>query len=193
MKKPPDISCWQMCYESWARDKGIILFDNESRHYMKLAEELGEVAEKLVEGGASEELSSEIGDVVATLLILVEQWGGADMRIILANSVGVKGYSLDSNFDDYQAAILRRERTQLAVLSTDRLMLLTQIHVGKLSKSIIVQDDAVFYASISRIMENQSLLASRFSFSLQDVVAKNHEKISSRKGSTINGIFVKEE
>ena len=193
MNNKPDISCWQMRYESWARDKGIITYDNQPKHYMKLAEELGEVAEKLVKGWSPEELFLEIGDVIATLLILVEQWGGADMRIILANSIGVKDYTLDSNFDDYQAAILRRERTEMALLSTDRLMLLTQIYAGKLSKSITSQDDAVFYASISGIMENQSLLASRFSFSLQDVVAKNHEKISSRKGTTINGIFVKEE
>lgn len=57
--------------EDWARNKGLDEADS-SKQYLKVSEEVGEVAAALARG-QQDELRDGIGDVVVTLIILAMQ------------------------------------------------------------------------------------------------------------------------
>lgn len=59
--------------EEWAKAKGLDKAES-SKQFLKVVEELGEVASALVRGQA-EELKDGIGDVIVTLIILAQQQG----------------------------------------------------------------------------------------------------------------------
>ena len=59
--------------EEWAKAKGLDKAES-SKQFLKVVEELGEVASALVRG-QEEELKDGIGDVIVTLIILAQQQG----------------------------------------------------------------------------------------------------------------------
>lgn len=58
----------------WSHDRNLIKDGNTSNQFVKLAEELGEVAECIAKG-KPEELPQEIGDMIVVLNILAHQHG----------------------------------------------------------------------------------------------------------------------
>ena len=61
--------------EQWASDRNLIEGATRQAQFMKLAEELGEVAECLAKGLPVAELEKEIGDMIVVLTILAAQSG----------------------------------------------------------------------------------------------------------------------
>ena len=61
--------------EQWANDRNLIEGATRQAQFMKLAEELGEVAECLAKGLPLDELKKEIGDMIVVLTILAAQSG----------------------------------------------------------------------------------------------------------------------
>lgn len=61
--------------EQWAGDRNLIEGATRQAQFMKLAEELGEVAECLAKGLPLDELKKEIGDMIVVLTILAAQSG----------------------------------------------------------------------------------------------------------------------
>lgn len=59
--------------EEWAKAKGLDKAES-SKQFLKVIEEVGEVASALVRG-QEEELKDGIGDVIVTLIILAQQQG----------------------------------------------------------------------------------------------------------------------
>lgn len=59
--------------EEWAKAKGLDKAES-SKQFLKVSEELGEVASALARG-QMEELKDGIGDVIVTLIILAQQQG----------------------------------------------------------------------------------------------------------------------
>lgn len=57
--------------ENWSKDKGLDTAES-SKQFLKVAEEVGEVASALVRG-KQDELKDGIGDVVVTMIILAQQ------------------------------------------------------------------------------------------------------------------------
>lgn len=57
----------------WAEDRNLILGSNSQAQFMKLTEELGEVAECLGKQLPLEELQKEIGDMLVVLTIIAAQ------------------------------------------------------------------------------------------------------------------------
>ena len=60
-----------LIYE-WGEDKGLLSSDRIDRQFMKMCEEVGEVAE-CISKGKQDELALEIGDVFVTLSLLAAQ------------------------------------------------------------------------------------------------------------------------
>jgi len=60
--------------EQWAEDKGLIKEENATRQFIKVSEEVGEVAAALARDDKSL-LEDGIGDVIVTLIILSKQKG----------------------------------------------------------------------------------------------------------------------
>jgi NTP pyrophosphatase (non-canonical NTP hydrolase) len=58
----------------WGDDKGIIKPERIDRQFLKMIEEIGEVAE-CINKSKPEELATEIGDVFVTLTLLAQQNG----------------------------------------------------------------------------------------------------------------------
>ena len=58
----------------WGDDKGLLTVDRIDRQFMKMVEEVGEVAE-CISKGKHEDLPLEIGDVFVTLSLLAAQNG----------------------------------------------------------------------------------------------------------------------
>jgi NTP pyrophosphatase (non-canonical NTP hydrolase) len=58
----------------WADDKGLLKKENSSKQFLKVAEEVGEVASALAKD-KPDMLKDGIGDVFVTLIILAEQNG----------------------------------------------------------------------------------------------------------------------
>ena len=56
---------------NWAAERNLLKEENRSRQFMKVVEEVGEVAEGLAKNN-EEMLKDGIGDVVVTLVILAE-------------------------------------------------------------------------------------------------------------------------
>ena len=61
--------------EQWANARNLIHGATRQAQFMKLAEELGEVAECLAKGLPLDELKKEIGDMIVVLTILAAQSG----------------------------------------------------------------------------------------------------------------------
>ena len=61
--------------EQWASDRNLIEGATRQAQFMKLSEELGEVAECLAKGLPLDELKKEIGDMIVVLTILAAQSG----------------------------------------------------------------------------------------------------------------------
>ena len=61
--------------EQWAEARNLINGATRQAQFMKLAEELGEVAECLAKGLPLDELKKEIGDMIVVLTILAAQSG----------------------------------------------------------------------------------------------------------------------
>lgn len=59
----------------WASDRNLIEGSNPNAQFLKLAEELGEVAECLAKGLPLDELKKELGDMLVVLTILAAQYG----------------------------------------------------------------------------------------------------------------------
>ena len=60
--------------EKWADDKGLLKEENAPKQFMKVIEEVGEVAEGLAKDDR-ELIEDGIGDVMVTLIILAAQKG----------------------------------------------------------------------------------------------------------------------
>ena len=186
------ISCWQDSYGFWAREKEILTFDYNGQHFLKAVEENGEIAERLLENPLNKNLlAGEIGDLIACLLIMVEQEGRADMRMILMNEVGITHAPLACSFDQYQHSV-KMERQHLEKLNNIELGLMIQVNMSKLCKSIIHNDTPLFYKGVSGVMEVLMMLLDKQDLSADAVVCQNFEKIRNRTGKTVNGIFIKD-
>lgn len=59
----------------WAQDRNLILGSTKQAQFVKLAEELGEVAECISKAKPVDELKKELGDMVVVLTILAGQAG----------------------------------------------------------------------------------------------------------------------
>lgn len=59
----------------WAEQRNLIEGSNPQAQFLKLAEELGEVAECLAKGLPLDELKKELGDMLVVLTILAAQYG----------------------------------------------------------------------------------------------------------------------
>lgn len=85
--------------EDWARNKGLDEADS-AKQYLKVSEEVGEVAAALARG-QQDELRDGIGDVVVTLIILAMQ-NGLDLYECLNTAYdeikGRKGKMIDGVF-----------------------------------------------------------------------------------------------
>lgn len=57
----------------WAHDRNLILGSNSQAQFLKLSEELGEVAACIAKQLPLEELKKEIGDMLVVLTIIAEQ------------------------------------------------------------------------------------------------------------------------
>lgn len=60
--------------EQWADDKGL-LDQSPKKQFLKVVEEIGEIAEALAKGQDKTALREEIGDAIVTLIILSKQSG----------------------------------------------------------------------------------------------------------------------
>jgi NTP pyrophosphatase (non-canonical NTP hydrolase) len=58
----------------WANDKGLLDASNDKAQFMKVSEELGELASAILKGDDDAELDA-FGDVMVTLIILSTQRG----------------------------------------------------------------------------------------------------------------------
>ena len=61
--------------EKWAIERNLIDGSTSQAQFVKLAEELGEVAECISKGKPTGELEKEIGDMIVVLTILAAQSG----------------------------------------------------------------------------------------------------------------------
>lgn len=61
--------------EQWAKDRNLVEGATRQAQFMKLAEELGEVAECLAKCKPVDELKKEIGDMLVVLTIISAQSG----------------------------------------------------------------------------------------------------------------------
>lgn len=59
----------------WANDRNLIQGSNKQAQFIKLAEELGEVAECIAKALPAEETKKEIGDMLVVLTIIAAQHG----------------------------------------------------------------------------------------------------------------------
>lgn len=59
----------------WAEDRNLIEGSAPEKQFLKLTEELGEVAECIAKGLPVDELKKEIGDMMVVLTILAAQYG----------------------------------------------------------------------------------------------------------------------
>ena len=59
----------------WAKARNLIEGSTPQAQFIKLAEELGEVAECIAKGLSQDELKKELGDMLVVLTILAEQHG----------------------------------------------------------------------------------------------------------------------
>ena len=59
----------------WAKARNLIEGSTPQAQFIKLAEELGEVAECIAKGLSQDELKKELGDMLVVLTILSEQHG----------------------------------------------------------------------------------------------------------------------
>lgn len=122
---------------------------------------------------------------------MVEQEDRADMRMILMNEIDLKHAPLECSFDQYQHSV-KMERQHLGKLSDIELGLMIQVQMSKLCKSLIHNDTLLFYKGISGVMEVLMTLLHKLNLSADAVVCQNFEKIRSRTGKTVNGIFIKD-
>ena len=59
----------------WAQARNLIEGSTPQAQFIKLAEELGEVAECIAKGLSQDELKKELGDMLVVVTILAEQQG----------------------------------------------------------------------------------------------------------------------
>ena len=59
----------------WAQARNLIVGSTPQAQFIKLAEELGEVAECIAKGLSQDELKKELGDMLVVIAILAEQHG----------------------------------------------------------------------------------------------------------------------
>ena len=59
----------------WAKARNLIEGSTPQAQFIKLAEELGEVAECISKGLSQDELKKELGDMLVVITILAEQYG----------------------------------------------------------------------------------------------------------------------
>ena len=59
----------------WAQARNLIEGSTPQAQFIKLAEELGEVAECIAKGLSQDELKKELGDMLVVITILAEQHG----------------------------------------------------------------------------------------------------------------------
>ena len=59
----------------WAKARNLIEGSTPQAQFIKLAEELGEVAECIAKGLSQDELKKELGDMLVVITILSEQHG----------------------------------------------------------------------------------------------------------------------
>jgi len=67
-----DLSYLDELIIDWGYDKGLLSADRIDRQFMKMVEEVGEVAE-CISKGKPDELALELGDVFVTLTLLAAQ------------------------------------------------------------------------------------------------------------------------
>ena len=59
----------------WAKARNLIEGSTPQAQFLKLAEELGEVAECIAKGLSQDELKKELGDMLVVITIIAEQHG----------------------------------------------------------------------------------------------------------------------
>jgi NTP pyrophosphatase (non-canonical NTP hydrolase) len=69
-----DLARLESLIRQWGDDKGLLSADRIDRQFMKMVEEVGEVAE-CISKGKKDDLALEIGDVFVTLSLLAAQNG----------------------------------------------------------------------------------------------------------------------
>jgi NTP pyrophosphatase (non-canonical NTP hydrolase) len=57
----------------WAKEKGLLKYENHPKQFMKLVEELGEVSSEVNKKGNN--IAGELGDLFVTAIILSKQLG----------------------------------------------------------------------------------------------------------------------
>lgn len=153
---------WQAIAE-WAEARNLIQGSTFSKQFIKLVEEVGEVAECIAKGKPQDELAKEIGDYLVVLTILTQQ-SGHDMADIVVEATPEVFLDVDSAF---------------AYLASD---------TGQLGISVQEQK----YFTLQQCFETIAGFAHVSNLAIEDAALAAYNKIKDRKGRMENGIFIKE-
>lgn len=197
MSLSPSIAMQQDRFSDWARDNGILLAESNAKTIaLHASEKLGEIAQCVYDYMPDMDvLGRKIGSLIGTLLTLVEHYGRADMRYILANEYLDTVLGVDPTFSEFQKSFFasRKGRELDNKNKTADLVLLAMTQMGRLSKGVNTEDDLIFNPSVSLLMQTLCVIASKHEIDLDTVLAERLQKIRNRSGATVNGYFIKAE
>lgn len=150
--------------KQWLIDTGIIEATTIEKQFIKLTEELGEIAEEIqCEFYDKEALAKEVGDyiVVMTGICLLSNVGLVHLNI--------SGRKYKSNLDCFTSLVIRN---------------------GLLAEAIAKNKDiGVVVVEIGMIIDS---LCKTVGIDKNECARLAYQKISKRKGKMMNGIFIKE-
>lgn len=147
----------------WAKDKDLIKPKNAKKQALKMISEIGEVADALCKED-KEALKIEIGDVLVTLIILAEQ-------LSIKNS-----FALDEEIQLYDSDFI----CDLIENANDILYF------------VYIEEEHPVSNYIDLTLNHLDSVSYNNGLELNDCLKAAYNKISTRKGKTVNGTFIKD-
>jgi len=147
----------------WGEDKGIVYHNNAVKQYLKFVEEKGELAREILRGDV-EAAKMELGDCIVTVTLL-------------RACIGFEIINIGSRFKKHQSEILLE--SMLLLDSVNRIY----------NEKLDGWDN--WWADVALIRLSDVALALGSTF--EECAELAYNKISKRKGSNVDGVFVKAE
>lgn len=196
MRLNRSVGCQQDRFGDWARENGILLCESNAKTIaLHATEQLGEIAQCVYDYMPDMNvLGQKIGDLIATLLMLIEQYNRADIRYILANEYMDKQFGVDPSFSEFQKSLFAspKGRELDNKNKTTDLVLLAMTQMGRLSKGVNTDDDLIFNPSVSLLVQTLCIIASKHDIDLDEVLAERLHAIKNQSGKTVNGYFIQD-
>lgn len=150
----------------WANQKKLLFEENKFRQFAKFIEETGETSHEIIKQDVKK-MQMEIGDELVTLIIMSKQCG-----------FNVSELSFDSNN---------------VLLSEFEIFKLQAKLRGEIAKFLLKSDAYMMKKIIAEYIYTLEVISYSYMFDLLNCLEMAYNKISGRKGETVNGIFIKSE